>query len=312
MPRRTMSVTRLWYHPRRKPDELGDLTELPDESDLLDMFDKFLTDELTADSLVRAENERYATLQSKRRIGRSITVRMESGRFGEDGAIKDVTTHEQVGEFTRDNATTVVTHGVLLVPKTGTSALVFSERSAGVGGMPALVDHFVDAFNAKFTDYLMKKQSVVRTDAWLQAAELMRVEGTIRRYTTDPASDAGDQVVGELTHTLVPPRDQKYFPRRVWEHLRDRRIDRAKFLGFAEGTEPDAVGVTVTHGGQTKRFELDHEKTPSLSLVLTTSGEPAFDESRVRNTALNEAAGIFDYYGIEWSESDAIRQEAQE
>lgn len=302
-----MGVTRLWYHTRRKTDDLGNVAELPDKTDLLEAFQAFAATGLNDDSLVRRETESYVRLRGFKPIGRSITFEFESGRFGEDGTIRDVRTHAEIGTYGRGNATTVITHGVLLVPKTGTSALIFSERSGGQGGMSGLLDRYVELFNSRSENHIMKKQSVVKTEAWLKAAKLLKVQGTVRKHRTDRASDPADRVVGDLTHTFAPTQGEKYLPRRIWEGLRDHRIDRAKFLGFEEGTELDEVDVTLTDGTQSKKFELGREKTPALNLVLTTSGQAAPTSGKVLNTALDEAAEIFRYYGIEWSEASAIR-----
>lgn len=303
-----MGVSRLWYHRRRKPDELGNVVDLPDGTDLLNMFESLAQQELDPDTLVRRESESYIRLQRSKRAGRSMIFEFESGRFGEEGTIRDVQTHEQVGQFSRNNATAVITHGVLLVPKTGTSALAFSERSAGQGGMPGLLDHFVEAFNARFPDHLMKRESVVRSEAWLKMAQLTKVQGTVRKYRTDDASDTGDDIVGDLTHTFAPTRGERFLPRRVFERLRDRKINRARFLGFDADTELDEIEVTLTDGTQSKTFQLGHEKTPSLNLVLTTGGQAAPTSRKVLNTALDEAPQIFKHYGIEWSEADAIKR----
>jgi hypothetical protein len=308
MAKRTMGVTRIWFHTRRKPDDVGNVAELPDGPDLLDAFESFSQRGITPDSLVRRETESYVRLQQQQRAGRAIVFEFESGRFGEEGKIRDVRTHQEIGEFTRDNATAVITHGVLLVPRSGHSALVFSERSSGQGGMPGLVDQFIEVFNARNPGHIMKKQAVVRTDAWLQRAQLTKVEGTVRKYRTDVATEQGEVVLGDLTHTFGPPRGSKYIPRVVLEGLRNRHINRAQFLGFAEGTELDEVDVTLSDGTQSKTFEIGNERTPNLNLVLTGSGAAAPTAAKVLNTALNEAADIFRHYGIDWSEADAIRR----
>ncbi|WP_201406242.1 hypothetical protein [Mycobacterium intracellulare] len=310
MAKRTMGVSRLFYHVRRKPTELGNVADLPDGTDLLDVFEAFTENELTPDTLVSKATESYVRLTRTIRIGRAMVLEFESGRFGEEGTIRDITTHEEVAKYKRSNATAVITHGVLLVPKSGTGALVFTERSAGQGGMSGLADHFVDVVNARFGDYLMKRQSVVRSQAWLKAAQLTKVEGTVRKYRTDTASDVVDDVVGDLRHTFMPTRGEKYLPRRVFEALRDRKINRARFLGFPADTELDEVEVTLTDGHQSKTFEVGNEKTPNLNLVLTSSGSAAPSSRKVLDTALDEAAEIFAYYGIEWGEGDAIKSAA--
>jgi hypothetical protein len=135
---------------------------------------------------------------------------------------------------------------------------------------------------------------------------LTKVVGTVRKYNTDEATDSGEHVIGELTHTLVPERDKKYFPLPIWQALRDRRINRAKFLNFAEGTELDTFDVTASDGTQKKTFEIGDEKTPPLSLVLTSAGQVAFTSEKILQRVLNEAADIFMDLGIEWSETDAV------
>jgi hypothetical protein len=130
----------------------------------------------------------------------------------------------------------------------------------------------------------------------------------VRKYRSDEASDRSGDVIGDLIHTFAPTRGDKYLPRRVFEKLRDRKINRAKFLGLTEGTELDEIDVTLTDGTQTRTFALGNEKTPTLNLVLSGSGQRAPSSRKVLDTALNEAAEIFESYGIEWSEADAIRR----
>lgn len=308
MPRRTMTITKIWYHPKRKTkvEDWGLMSELPDGRDMVDVFEKFARSDVTNDTLVRLDRETYAVVTDVLRKGRSVTISTESGRFGEEVSVKNVKTHELKGKFTRDDAPIVVTHGVLLVPKLGNTALVFSERSAGQGGMTALLKKFIERFHGLYPDHMIKTATVVQKDAWLKHARLTKVVGTVRKYNTDEATDSGEHVIGELTHTLVPERDKKYFPLPIWQALRDRKINRAKFLNFAEGTELDTFDVTASDGTQKKTFEIGDEKTPPLSLVLTSAGQVAFTSEKILQRVLNEAADIFKDLGIEWSETDAV------
>ncbi|RIS08438.1 hypothetical protein [Mycobacteroides abscessus] len=303
-----MTITRIWYHPIRKTkvQDQGQWCQLPDGRDIVDLFETFADKEINNDTLVRPDRETYARVTRVTRKGRSVLVETESGRFGEEVSVKNVKTHELKGKFTRDHAPIVVTHGVLLVPKTGTSALVFSERSAGQGGMTGLLSAFTEKFQGLYPDYKLKSATVVQTDAWLKHAKLTKVVGTVRKYTTDEATDTGDEVVGVLSHTLLPEKEQKYFPPVVWEHLRDKKINRAKFLNFAEGTELDTFDITVSDGSQSKTFEIGDERTPPIRLLLTDAGQVALNREKILKRVLDEAPAIFKEYGIEWSETDAL------
>ena len=66
--------------------------------------------------------------------------------------------------------------------------------------------------------------------------------------------------------------------------------------------------MTLTDGTQSKTFELGNEKTPNLNLVLTASGAAAPTSQKVLATALSEAPEIFRYYGIQWSQADAVER----
>lgn len=304
-----MTVTRLWYHPFRKKDQAGPVSDLPDHDDMLDVFAAYVESGLDRERLVRTDTETYVSIEGKpERKGRSLTLAFESGRFGERGTIKDRRTHEVKGTFGRDDATAVVTHGVLLVPKIGTSALAFVERSAGQGGMTRVLDLFVETFNATYPNHRMEKESILRTEAWIKRAGVLQIRGTVRKRNSDPASDSKHLSVGDLVHTLVPSGGQTYLPRSVWHQFRDNKLERARYLGLSDETDLDNLDLEVTlgDGDQQRTFEIDTQKTPSLRLVITGSGQTPFTAGRFRKEALDQAKDIFDEYGIDWSEADAL------
>lgn len=299
MPKRTMTISRLWIHEFRKPSNVLDLPILPDGRDLLDAFETH-ANAAKVSSLVRQRNETYAVVTEVARDDRVLTITFRSGRFGEDGEITDVKTGTSRGAFTKNDATTVVTHGVLLVPKAGTSALAFTERSGGFGGMSHLVETFNEKFDTSNEDHRMKRNTVVQSDAWLERAELMRVSGTIRKHKSDIATEGKDEVLGTLKHVVVPEGKEKYFPRRVRDRLMQNKISRNKFLAFDESDSVDEIDITLGDGDQEKTFEIDDEKTPTLRLVLTGSGDAPLSAPAVTKRALSEAPDIFKYYDVEW------------
>ncbi len=72
MPKRTMTVSRLWYHPFRKTDEAGQVADLPDGSDMFDMFTEFVERDIDRERLVRPETETYIALGESVLEGRCL------------------------------------------------------------------------------------------------------------------------------------------------------------------------------------------------------------------------------------------------
>ncbi|AFR47977.1 hypothetical protein KTR9_1337 [Gordonia sp. KTR9] len=297
-----MTISRLWFHEFRKPSMVQDLPLLPDGRDLIDVFEAH-ANLAKSSSLVRNRNETYAVVTNVDRDDRALTVTFRSGRFGEDGEITDVGSGASRGTFRRTDATTVITHGVLLVPRSGTSALAFTERSGGFGGMSHLVETFNEWFDGVFHDHRMKRDTVVQSDAWLKRADLMKVTGTIRKHKSDIATDGQDEVLGTLKHVIEPGGREKYFPRRLRDRLMENKINRNKFLAFDESDVVDEIDITLGDGDQEKTFEIDDEKTPTLRLVLTKSGESPLSAEKVKKRAMSEAADIFAHYDVEWVSS---------
>lgn len=305
MPRRTMTITRLWYHEMRRPNNIGEVASLPDGADLLTYFHAFAK-AIAPDQLVTNHLERYTSLTELVPHGRTVTVAAEVGRYGENGSVRDVVTHRKVADYGKGQAPVVVTHGVLLVPSTGTSALLYIERSSGQSGVTALLETFIRAFNLRYRDHRLRTESLVESEAWLAKANLTRVSARLTDYSTDVAEDAGGRIVGDLAHTLVPARGARLLPRPLWEALRDKRIKRSKLLGFRDDQEVDYVDVTLEHGGQTKTFELGKEKRPPISEVVSTAGQDQKTLSWLRNHVLSQATDHFERYDVQWSETDQL------
>ncbi|BBY57020.1 hypothetical protein [Mycolicibacterium sarraceniae] len=74
MPRRTMTVNRVWYHPLRKTnvEDWGQVRELPNGRDLLEVFVDFAQSDIDNDSLVREDRESYAVVTGVERKNRAV------------------------------------------------------------------------------------------------------------------------------------------------------------------------------------------------------------------------------------------------
>jgi hypothetical protein len=149
MPRRTMTVTEMRVHPKGNRRERVNLSELPD-GDLLHLFHGFAS-EVTPAQLLNKSTESCAAVDDIQPVGRTLTLAVEVGRYGEKGRLIDTTTMQGKtmqgkGEFGPEDAVQVITHGVLLLPKDTISALLLLERSNNQCGVLRILELFKDRF----------------------------------------------------------------------------------------------------------------------------------------------------------------------
>ncbi|WP_280479469.1 hypothetical protein [Nocardia cyriacigeorgica] len=304
-----MTITRLWVHPRGDRKTQLDLSKLDENgSDLLHLFHGFAVD-VTAPELLKASTESFANPIDIQAVGRTVTLCVEVGRYGETGTITNVVTMTPVGAFTKDDATSVKTHGTMLLPIGSTSGLLFVERSANQSGVLRVLERFREKFDLAFPDLKLETEPVVESEAWLKRASLSRVSAYVTRKPTDIA-DTGDlntttSELGELAHTLRPPQGMKALPRRIYDRLRQGELTARQLLVFRDDEEPEDVEVTLEYNGQSKTFVLGQEKQPSISLLMSGSGEEAWPLEKVRKFALDQAKELFDRLGVEWRPSFA-------
>lgn len=138
MSRRTISVTQIQVHRRYKTADLCDVAALPDGADLLHLFHGLVKD-ADPKHLVDEDAERYNSVETISPQGRTLTLELAVGRFGDQGWNRNVTTHTITHQHGADEAHTVATRAMLVVPKSGTSALLFIEHASNIGGGTALL-----------------------------------------------------------------------------------------------------------------------------------------------------------------------------
>ncbi|MCZ4077823.1 hypothetical protein O1W68_07720 [Rhodococcus sp. H36-A4] len=301
MPRRTLTVTKITYQKRNSRNKFLNVAELPDRRDMLFLFHGFAKG-LDSTRLVDRSAEKYAAISKLEPVGRTLGIQTLSGKFGEEGETRDIDTHRVIQRFVKKNANAVLTHGVLLVPKMGTSALLFIERSGGMGGSSDLVKLFKEDFQTTYPDYTMQLTSLVEKEAWLEHAQLERVSATLHGHSADVTNKTVGKVVGDLQHVLTPPKGE-HLPNALWKALRNKNINRGKLLAFPDGHDPDEVVVALSSGSTRKTFVLGREKTPSISYLLSDSNQAPKNSRAVLRFCLDEATSLFKNVGVEWEYS---------
>lgn len=305
MPRRTMTVTRLSYQKRNARSKWLDVAKLPDDDDLLHFFYAF-ANSLKNDALVEDDHERYNKIEKLAPFGRTLGIVTAPGRFGEEGEVRNVRTGAVASTYGKDQANTVTTHAVLVVPKKGTAALLFTEKAAGVGGTSRLLDLFKTAFQARYNQFTFRPETIVEGDLWLKNAQLEKVTATLHNYSSDAADKNKPKIVGDLQHSLSPRQGNKYLPAEIWTKLKARQLDEGSLLGFPNNEQPDEIVVRVGSGGVSKSFVLGKEKSAGVSYRLTGAKESALSEAAILKFCLEEADDIFERLGVDWDYTQSV------
>ncbi|WP_255788089.1 hypothetical protein [Mycobacteroides abscessus] len=307
-----MTVTRLWVHPRGDRRVELKLDELPD-GNLLHLFHTFAGG-VTPTQLLKPSNESYASVEAIEPVGQSLTLAVEVGRYGERGSITDTKTMKPKGKFGTDDALSVVTHGVLTLPRRGTSALAFLERSNNQCGVIRLIELFKEAFQLAYPQLMLETTPVVESEAWLKHADLIRVSAFRHRKDHDISDNSAltrqqPKLLGELAHTLVPPRGAKLLPRWIYDRLVGGTLSAGELLGFSQDDE-DATEteVTLKYGGKSKTFLLGRERRPSVSYPLSDHNEESLTSEQIRRFVFREemASDLYDRLGLEWTVRDTV------
>lgn len=311
-----MTVTELWAHPKGKPKNRLNLSELPD-GDLLHLFRSHAL-EVTPDQLRKEETESHATVVGEEPIGRSLTLAVEIGRYGEKGRVVNTDTMTEKAKIDKRDAIQLVTHGVLILPKDATSALLFLERVNNQCGVVRLLDLFQARFTLLYPDLRLKTEAIVESEAWLEHAKLVKVSA-FRRQKEQDRSDNYENArnpvyAGELTHALIPGPGAQALARSIFDNLRNGTLGVGEVLGFAEDDEESEAEVTLEGNGRRKTFIIGRERRPSVSYPLSSYNEDAWTAQRIRNFVFQgeRAPDLFDRLSIEWTQANTVGQWTQD
>ncbi|MGW7682148.1 hypothetical protein ACWGID_15495 [Kribbella sp. NPDC054772] len=296
-------MTKLSVHPRRKPDDLLDVSAFKPgdpQSDLLMLFFGMLAG-AHPDQLVDRTSEVYTAVSSVVPAGRTILVEVDGGNFGAEGLTWNVDDHKVEHKRNRNMAATSRARLVLLVPKGELHALMFIERIGRETPARKLPEVFVRSFRKKYPDHILESESVVESDAWLEGAKLNSITGIVKQYgwSSDIADVGVPKVVGRLEQRLRAEKGSQ-LPMALFEGLRTKKIKPGSLLSFADGQEPDEVEVQVSAEGRTKTFVIDKEKTPRYALVIAEAEDVPPEAPDVLRECLQIAPELFKNVGATW------------
>ena len=275
MPTQTLAMTTLVYYRARQTHQKGAWDKLPDGSDGLHRLHGLFANSSRSD-LTRPGKGEYVEVKRVEPQGRTLLVTLRMGRNGVPGEVMD-DNGARVSEYPSSHTHTVDTQLLFVLPKGGTTALMFSDsiwgRSARTAALQLIRARWIDTFST----HTFAPTTVNFGEAWLQTAQVEGITAYVNSFSHDLADVAATggsrKVVGRIKHELTPPRGVRTLVggKQLVKQLRDGTA-RGALLGLDD--EPDSVKVKLGDGDRQRTFEIGQDATPGYQAVLAEDGEP--------------------------------------
>lgn len=309
MPHSTLSMKLMRARPRKK-GEAGSLENI--DGIPLHVHVRQYVETLHGATIIDQKNKRYFKVEDLKRDGRAVTVLGEAGYFGEEGNTYRVADGELTHTKSDEEAATARVRTTIFVPPHADFAIAAIESRRGVPNGNLFIDRFLRDMRQRFDTMFFPIDTVLEKDAWSAAGNLKAIQVVKPKYQMNLSSgiDQGrdrEQVEGNLTLTGMPPKGMKYWPKSIWDKIRNQELDAAVFLRAREEGEhadPDEnVLVTIERDDRQKTFELGSDGKPSVREVLTTSGQALLDDDQFFKRAGDSVRGLYLDMDKAWEQS---------
>ncbi|SOC53538.1 hypothetical protein SAMN05660748_4489 [Blastococcus aggregatus] len=302
MPRRTVTVTRIWATTRRRPNELLDLSAIEGKHDVLHLARAFYT-ALPPSELVDNAKERYVSIENDLPSGRTLGLELFAGHFGDEGPTRHVVTGQTTHTRGTLESSAAAVRAMLALPERSTSLLVFLEHAANDSAAWALIEPLRKWLRSRFMDYTWHSEGLVVPGAWHEGAELTEVSAVVHGHSPNIEDVGTPKIVGKLQHVLTPERGRRIFPRSLWSELLNGNVDRGALFGV-DDADVGEVFVQMMKDGRKKRFALGDPGAPLARWVITATGEPEPSAEEAFDFFLDMAPELFLAVGADWQSGD--------
>ena len=298
MPRHTATGFIISYHERNKrnaPDL--DLSSLPDGGSLTDLLLEAWDQLQTLDTYRSKAFSRTGAV----RHGRVLLLKGRVGHFGSPARIRDVRNDtvllEHDGEYVNEPEVRLV----LAVPdgRPVLRAYLIAEWIEEGGLRKPYCTALRTLWNDRYPRYTLETHIVTEGEAWLKAAQLLRVTVQYKDQPADLADGDHPQDLGVVTSVIQRPTG--FLRRRNLEMIKADRKLAGRLVGHqVTDEEPDHVSVTMVHDGREKTFAIDRERTPVARWILNDYGQPALSDDDFLRRCLDEVDELMVRDGGRW------------
>lgn len=258
------------------------------------------------DRLTDQKNKNYARVVSVARAPkhpRVLVVELDLGRYGEPGHDIDTDTHQVTHPRTAREAATSRGRVIFVVPEKSDAAMMFAENVGRSSARGRIVDALKQQWmSAGYNqEWILKCESVVEMDAWLEAAELTKVTAVEYNHSSDWQGSPGGKDLGQMTYTLEPRRKTDTLRKELLSALRSSEIPKARALGIeVDDDDLGEVKVTLKRGDVSKTFVVEREKTPSVRLDLTDLESDPSRPNHLISRVIKECPYLYQVVGATW------------
>ncbi|MFB4267248.1 hypothetical protein [Nonomuraea sp. GTA35] len=248
--------------------------------DLLHLIHGFLKSIQTS-AIIEEQFGHYLSTENITIQGRSISFGAEYGRFGFEGAVKNVRTNRRTHRFGVDESAVVHVRNMIIVPPSSNTALLLAERCSGRGAASIFLRHLTKAFRKRFHDegLILHKEGLTEEAAWKRFMERARLtQIKVVRYSrnhdlADAITGIGETYIGRLEYTVKPLRSSG-LARQLISPLMDRSLKpETQILGLRDEVEADEIRLQLTDGDQQREIVLGKDGLPTLVYPIKTSNE---------------------------------------
>jgi hypothetical protein len=262
--------------------------------DLLVQFHAWVSN-LEPDALRDELRGRYIRVTDVQAVGRTVLVKLDVGRFGEPGSTYHVYTHEVSHRRTADEASGDESRLLFTVPQHSTFGLFAVESVAGSAGGSDILSLFKAACLNRWGDDYWPLDRVYEKDDWLALASLKQLSAIYYKWANDIGDDATPRrIEGRMERHLFPAKRDGSFPARVWDSIRQGEVSASQVFGAEVGDDEEpTILARVQRGGREKQVELGHERTPTVRVVMTDSGQEPYNDARFRDECIRLADEMY-------------------
>lgn len=313
MARTTLSLSKLRHRPKKPKQQTANLDDLGGYS-ALDLFQAFC-ETAHVSHFIDYRKSSYLTIESVTRRGRMVMAEIESGFFGNPGAVRELKNNTVAFKKSSDQVSTTPTRVALVLPPDAMAGYFFVEREGGLGAGSTVLQCFREALANTFVDSFFPAERIFHKEAWIESAELSRVE--VRYKNWKPSLSGanlpdGMPAMAEQRREVRPPKGSGVFGRPFKRSALEREISLTRLVGFDENDAADIEEIVELQlGDKTKSFSLGNDRTPPVTVVLTDSDQPRLEDTPFMERVFREADELYEAEEQSW-EHDWEHSEEEE
>lgn len=309
MSRRTLTMSSLVVKQSRIPGNY--VLDNVEGQDVLEVA-KNLANTVTPQDLGITDNKWWCEVEDIEEFKRGFMVKFASGSYGEARRVVDVNTGKPAYNGRPHDSHLVSTRAIFVVPPGQKIAYLVIERegneTAGVRFRTLLHDSLVAIgpvldSRGNDRDIVASFSTVTEGEAWLNTAELRRIELIREEARIDPGDGTDPLLTNVRLREIVEPTGSSHWlPQNIWQQIRGMdAVSAASYLQFPDHDGIDEVIVTASNQEKEKTFSLGRERSPGIRLVIKDHGDPVPDTLKlIRHAESLTVPHLKDVHGIDW------------